>query len=116
MVITTRFASDNAKQTAGAGYAHTNDAIDAAKDSFHNTHQVVTKDILSHNLICFASDFITKVGNDRSYCPEIHECEGIGKIKEKRSLLVDFALTIDLKIEGIIFAHKNKRLIYLALP
>ncbi|XP_065576374.1 uncharacterized protein LOC136037582 [Artemia franciscana] len=67
----------------------------------------VAKDIRSHDLICFAGDFNAKVGNDKSYCPEVLGSEGFGEINENGTLLVDFALTNDLIIGGTMFAHKT---------
>ncbi|XP_065577531.1 uncharacterized protein LOC136038388 [Artemia franciscana] len=106
-IITARFTGNNAKLTLVASYAPTNDADDVTKDSFYNTLQAVAKDIPSHDLICFAGDFNAKVGNDKSYCPEVLGSEGLGEINENGTLLVDFALTNDLIIGGTMFAHKT---------
>ncbi|XP_065582594.1 uncharacterized protein LOC136041763 [Artemia franciscana] len=106
-IITARFAGNNAKLTLVACYAPTNDADDVTKDSFYNTLQAVAKDIPSHDLTCVAGDFNAKVGNDKSYCPEVLGSKGLGEINENGTLLVDFALTNDLIIRGTIFAHKT---------
>ncbi|KAK2718062.1 hypothetical protein QYM36_006751 [Artemia franciscana] len=101
-IITARFAGKNAKLTLVACYAPTNDADDVTKDSFYNILQAVAKDIPSHDLICFAGDFNAKVGNDKSYCPEVLGSEGLGEINEDGTLLLDFALTNDLIIGEVV--------------
>ena len=106
-IIKARFAANNAKLTLVACYAPTNDADDVTKDSFYNTLQAVAKDIPSHDFICFAGDSNAKVGNDKSYCPEVRGSEGLGEINENGTLIVDFALTNDLIIGGTMFAHKT---------
>ncbi|KAK2726034.1 hypothetical protein QYM36_000480 [Artemia franciscana] len=67
-IIEARFTGRQAKLTEVVCLAPTNDADDRTKDNFYNTLQAVTKDIPSHDLVCFVGGFNAKVGSD--YYPE----------------------------------------------
>ena len=58
-------------------------------------------------MVIFAGDFNTKVGNDRSYCPEVLGPHGLGDRNENGALLIELASTNDLLIGGTQLPHKN---------
>ncbi|KAK2716511.1 hypothetical protein QYM36_006863 [Artemia franciscana] len=99
-ILVARFATKHTMLSVIVCYAPANEADDDVKDSFYETLQAVTKDIPKHDVLCVVGDLNAKVGADRKYCPEVLGPHGLGQINENGALLVDFALSNDLVVEG----------------
>jgi endonuclease/exonuclease/phosphatase family metal-dependent hydrolase len=54
-----------------------------------------------------SGDFNAKVGNNRSYSPEVLSLYGLGDRNENGALLIDFASSNDLMIGEAQFSHKS---------
>ena len=106
-ILYTRFASKHAKLSLVICYAPTNDADETSKDGFYETLQSVLDSIPLHDVACLAGDLNAKVGQDRSYCPEVLGHHGLGTINENGARLVSFAMSNDLLIGGTLFEHKD---------
>ena len=106
-ILKARFIGAHVKLSVIVCYAPTNDATDEAKDEFYRALNSVANDIPRHDMACFLGDFNAKVGNDRSFSPEVLGEHGLGQRNENGELLIDFALLNDLVIGGTLFSHRD---------
>ncbi|XP_065571529.1 uncharacterized protein LOC136034323 [Artemia franciscana] len=88
-------------------HAPTNEASTEDKQSFYNELVGVLKDIPRHDVLCLLGDLNAKIGNDYTFCPEVHEKHGIGEQNDNGELLIDFSLLHDLVIGGSLFPHPD---------
>ncbi|KAK2703502.1 hypothetical protein QYM36_018082 [Artemia franciscana] len=77
-----RFISNNAKLLLIVCYAPTTDADDTLEDEFYDNLQSLIDSIPLQEVTCILGDFNGKVGQDRSYFPELMGHHGLGTINE----------------------------------
>ncbi|KAK2710756.1 hypothetical protein QYM36_012062 [Artemia franciscana] len=101
------FHLQHIKVTVVTCYAPTNDAEEVVLKNVSMTLITKSPRIYCHDMVIFAGDFKDKIGNDRSYYPEVLGPHGLGNRNENGVALIDFTFRNHLPIGGTRFHHKN---------